>query len=362
MRLAIQLAKQLKGQTTPNPPVGAVVLKNGEIVGLGAHLTYGEAHAEVIALDMAGKKAKGATLYVTLEPCSHMGKTAPCADYIIQHQIKRVVIACKDQNEKVAGRGIEKLKQAGIEVEVGCLQEEAMELYDVFFHYISTNYPYVTLKTAISLDGKTATAAFESKWITNETARLDAHQYRHSHDAILVGVNTVLRDNPRLTTRVPGGKNPLRVILDTHLRTPTEANVVTDNQAETWIFVGSAVPAQKIETFSIKKFVRIIKMGSETIDVRQVLQHLAKQNISSVFVEGGATVNGSFLRERLVNQLIIYMAPIVIGGERAPNACSGEGFNHLTDALQLQIKEVDLLDGQMKIIATKEEPDVYRDC
>ena len=354
MRLAIQLASQMKGQTTPNPPVGAVVVNNNVVVGIGAHLTYGEDHAEVIALNMAGKKTAGGTLYVTLEPCSHYGKTAPCVDYIIRKKIRRVVIACKDLNKKVAGRGIVKLKQAGIEVEIGLLEKEALTLYDVFFHYISTKLPFVTLKTAVSLDGKTATTSLESKWITNETCRIDAHTYRHQYDAILVGINTVLRDNPSLTTRIPGGRNPIRVILDTNLRTPVDANIVTDEQAETWIFVGSNVKNDKLEMFP-SKFVRIIQMKEKTIQIKQVLQLLGREKIASLLVEGGAEINHSFLTERQINQLIMYIAPIIIGGEKAPGVFGGDGFTRLTDALQLQINEIKNLDEQIKIVATKEE-------
>lgn len=361
MRIAIQLASRLKGQTTPNPPVGAVVVKENKIVGIGAHLSYGEDHAEVIALDMAKEKAKGSTVYVTLEPCSHYGNTPPCADYLIESEVRRVVVACKDPNEKVAGRGIEKLQAAGIIVEVGLLEQEAKPLYDVFFHYITTKIPYVTVKTAVSLDGKTATSSFESKWITNKTARLDSHAYRHQHDAILVGVNTVIKDDPSLTTRIPGGRNPIRIILDSHLRTPVHANVVTDQQAETWIFVGSNVTEKQINTFT-NFGVRIIQMEEESISIEKVLQKLGAEKITSLLVEGGATVNSSFLKTKYINQLIMYIAPIVIGGNMAPGAFGGQGFKRLTDTLKLQIKELKQIEGQIKVVATKEENYVYRNC
>src|SRR5690625_1050476 len=213
MNFALTLASMATAQTSPNPPVGAVVVKNGEILGFGAHLKAGEAHAEVHALEMAGAKAKGATIYVTLEPCSHHGSTPPCVDLIIERGITRVVVAVLDPNQKVVGSGIAKLKQAGLNVEVGILQKEAEQVNKAFFHYITTQTPFVTVKTAISLDGKTKTATGESKCITGEEARLDVHRYRHVHDAILVGVNTVIADNPSLTTRLPnGGKNPVRTI------------------------------------------------------------------------------------------------------------------------------------------------------
>ena len=359
MRFAIQLASQIKGQTTPNPPVGAVVVNENKIVGIGAHLLYGEAHAEVIALDMAGEKARGATVYVTLEPCSHDGKTPPCANYLIERKVQRVVIACEDPNEKVAGKGIETLKAAGIDVKVGFLEEEAKTLYDTFFHYITTKLPYITVKSAVSLDGKTATSTLESKWITNEAARADAHTYRHQHDAILVGVHTIIEDNPRLTTRIKGGRNPIRVILDTRLRTPIDANVVTDQQAETWIFVGSYVSEEQINEFT-KLGVRIYQMEGEKISIEKVLQKLGAEKVTSLLVEGGATVNSSFLQSMYINQLTMYISPIIIGGNMAPGAFGGQGFKRLADTLKLQIKEIKQMEGNIKIVATKEGNDVYR--
>lgn len=355
MRLAISLAEQTKQQTSPNPPVGAVVVNHGDVVGFGAHLQAGDRHAEVLALDMAKEKAKGATLFVTLEPCSHYGKTPPCVNYIIDHDIARVVIACKDENDLVGGKGIEKLKRAGIEVEVGLLEEEAKLLYDSFFHYVKTKRPYVTLKTAMSLDGKIATNTLESKWITNETARRDAQQYRHVYDAILVGVNTVIHDNPQLTTRIQHGKNPIRIIFDTHLRTPLDAHVVTDEKVATWIITGSEVTEEQMAPFLEKKFVRILKMSTKTLYVEDVLKKLGEEQITSLYVEGGATVNGSFLTAQMINQLVVYVAPIVIGGKDAPSPFLGSGFSRLQEALRLQIKETSLIDGQLKIVAKKGE-------
>lgn len=351
MKLAIQLAESVKGQTTPNPPVGAVVVNDGAIVGFGAHLKSGDEHAEVIALQMAGEKACGATIYVTLEPCSHYGKTAPCADLIIDKKLSKVFIACMDQHAKVAGSGIKKLTEAGIDVEVGLLGEEAAPLYDMFFYNVKRKLPFVTVKSAVSLDGKTATTTGESKWITNEAAREDVHYYRHEHDAILVGIQTVLYDNPRLTTRLDGGRNPVRVILDTHLRTPVDANIVTDEKAETWIFTGSDVSSSAKEKFTNHKLVRIFTLDNKEIDVKEVLAMLSAEKITSVFVEGGATVNDSFLRANVINQFILYIAPLVIGGNDAKTSFAGEGITKLTDALRLKIKRVDMIDDNIKIVA-----------
>src|SRR5699024_10160469 len=305
MEFALTIARQVSGQTSPNPLVGAVIVKDGEIVGFGAHLKASEAHAEVNALNMAGDKANGATIYVTLEPCSHYGKTAPCADLLINSGIKRAVIACVDPNEKVSGSGIEKLRQAGIQVEVGVLEKEAKNLNKAFFHYIKMKTPYITIKSAVSLDGKTATSTGESKWITCEEARLDVHRYRHEHDAILVGVNTVIKDNPSLTTRLPqGGINPVRIILDTMLRTPVGAKVITDQEAETWIIVGENVNEQKKQIFSSKPYVKVIQLQQEQINIDDVLRILGSKGDMSLMVEGGAEVNASFLESRHINQII----------------------------------------------------------
>src|SRR5690625_332036 len=362
MRFALDLARMVKGQTNPNPPVGAVVIKDGEILGFGAHLKAGKAHAEVHALHLAGSKAKGATMYVTLEPCNHHGRTSPCVDLVIEKGIKRVVVAMVDPNEKVANKGIAKLKQAGIDVDVGVMQREAEQINEAFIHYITTKTPFVTLKTAISLDGKTATVTGESKWITGENARLDVHHYRHTHDGILVGVNTVNADDPSLTTRLPnGGNNPVRIILDTHLRTPIHAKVITDKEAYTWIFTGNHVTKHQKEKFIKYTHVRVIQLEDEKITIDKVLKRLGRKGIMSLFVEGGAEVNGAFLKERKINQLIFYMAPKILGGKNAPTSFAGEGFQSILEALELNIRSIDKLGEDIKIVAIpqKEDSDVY---
>jgi diaminohydroxyphosphoribosylaminopyrimidine deaminase/5-amino-6-(5-phosphoribosylamino)uracil reductase len=351
MKMALDLARGTLGQTSPNPVVGAVVVKDNEIVGMGAHLKAGEPHAEVHAIQMAGEKAKGAVIYVTLEPCSHHGRTPPCSDLIIRTGIQKVFVATTDPNPQVAGRGIEKIKKAGIEVEVGLLQEEARELNKVFFYNISTGLPYVTLKTAVSLDGRTATATGESKWITGEKARLDVHQYRHQHDAILVGVNTVVKDNPSLTTRLPsGGKSPIRIILDTHLRIPKHAGLLHDQLAQTWIITGSNACDSLSGEFQ-ELGVKVVKMPSEKIKIKDVLKVLGEMGVTSLFVEGGAEVHGSFLKERTFQQLITYMAPKLIGGKFAPASFGGDGIKTMAEAVDLNIKEVVMVGNDIKIIA-----------
>ncbi|MFJ8240875.1 bifunctional diaminohydroxyphosphoribosylaminopyrimidine deaminase/5-amino-6-(5-phosphoribosylamino)uracil reductase RibD [Bacillus tropicus] len=352
MRIALQLAKGTSGQTSPNPMVGAVVVKDGNIVGMGAHLRAGEEHAEVHALHMAGEKAKGATVYVTLEPCSHFGKTPPCCDLLLKKGVKRVVIATLDCNPLVSGNGKRRLEEAGIEVTTGVLEAEAVLLNRYFFHYMKTKRPFVTIKTAMSLDGKTATVAGESKWITGEEARADVHQYRHTHDAILVGVSTVIADNPHLTTRIPnGGQNPIRVILDTHLRTPPSSHVITDSLAPTWIMVGRDVNKEKIASYESEN-ITIFQMKTKQIEIQDVLDLLGEKQILSLFVEGGQTVHANFLQTKYFNEIVTYISPKLIGGSNAPTLFGGNGFSKLQDALSLKIQEMKQIGDDIKIVAS----------
>lgn len=351
MKLAIELAKTTRGQTSPNPVVGSVVVNNGEVVGMGAHLRAGEAHAEVNALKMAGERARGGTIYVTLEPCSHHGKTPPCADLIIEKGLSKVVVASLDPNPLVSGRGIERIKAAGISVETGILKEEADALNKVFFHYIKTRTPYVTLKTASSLDGKTATVTGESKWITGEEARLDVHQLRHEHDSILVGVQTVIADNPSLTTRLPnGGKHPIRIVLDHKLRIPEESTLLRDGQAPTWIMTGNNIDSAKADRVR-NSFVEVFPLSSDTISIEEVLMFLGEKGITSLLVEGGSTIHGSFLKAGRFNEVISYVAPKLIGGEGAPTLFGGEGIPNIDEAVQLEIQSVEHIGKDLKITA-----------
>lgn len=352
MRIALQLAQGTTGQTSPNPMVGAVVVKDGNIIGMGAHLRAGEEHAEVHALHMAGEKAKGATVYVTLEPCSHFGKTPPCCESLIEKGVQRVVIATLDCNPLVSGNGKRRLEEAGIEVTTGVLEAEATLLNRYFFHYMKTKRPFVTIKTAMSLDGKTATVTGESQWITSEEARADVHQYRHMHDAILVGVNTVLTDNPHLTTRIPnGGKHPIRVILDTHLRTPPSSHVMTDGLAPTWIIVGKDVNKEKIASYESEN-IAIFQMKTKQIEIQDVLYLLGEKQILSLFVEGGQTVHASYLQSNNFNEIVTYISPKLIGGKDAPTLFGGSGFSKLQDALSLTIQEMKQIGNDIKIVAT----------
>jgi diaminohydroxyphosphoribosylaminopyrimidine deaminase/5-amino-6-(5-phosphoribosylamino)uracil reductase len=352
MRLALELAKSASGQTSPNPLVGAVVVKDHQIVGTGAHLKAGEAHAEVHALQMAQGKSQGATLYVTLEPCSHYGRTPPCADRVIQSGVKRVVVAALDPNPLVAGRGIDKLKEAGIEVQIGLFHQESERMNEIFNHYIVHKTPFVTLKTATTLDGKIATTTGESKWITSEEARADVHLLRHQNDAILVGVNTVIKDNPRLTTRIDGlqGKNPIRLILDSKLRTPLEAQILNMDEAPTWLFTSKQANQEQIKQYE-EKGVRVFQSNDESrVSIAYVLQALGQEQITSLIVEGGGEINAAFLQGKHVHKVVAYLAPMMIGGNEAPSSFRGEGFSTLAEAIQLSYVQYVPIGQDLKVV------------
>ncbi|MGD6845486.1 bifunctional diaminohydroxyphosphoribosylaminopyrimidine deaminase/5-amino-6-(5-phosphoribosylamino)uracil reductase RibD [Bacillus infantis] len=351
MDLALSLARKTIGQTSPNPCVGAVVVKDGQIAGMGAHLKAGTPHAEVHAIRMADALARGAEIYVTLEPCSHHGKTPPCADLIIESGIKRVVIASIDPNPVVAGRGIAKLQAAGIEVAVGIRREEAEEINSAFFHFMRTSRPYVTIKAAASFDGKTAAKTGDSQWITSPESREDVHRLRHEHDAILTGVNTVIHDNPQLTARLPrGGKNPIRVILDSTLRIPDDASILHDQKAPVIIFTGSSYDKSKAE--KIKALgTELVHLSEEEVSAGQVLEELAKRQVLSVFVEGGSEIHASFIKGGLFQQIILYAAPKIIGGRKAVPFVGGEGISSMDQAVPLAFKSAERIGPDLKITA-----------
>ncbi|AKR10261.1 riboflavin biosynthesis protein RibD [Bacillus cereus BAG1X2-3] len=336
MKLALENAKAMKGQTTPNPLVGSVIVNDNRIVGIGAHMKAGEPHAEIHAIRMAGEQARGGTIYVTLEPCSHHGRTGPCAEAIVQAGIKRVVVATLDPNPLVSGRGIKILQDAGIEVLVGVCEEESKKMNEVFNKYILTKRPFVTIKSGITLDGKIATSLSDSKWITSTEARQEVHQIRNENAAILVGANTVQKDNPSLTTRIPNGRNPIRVILDSTLRIPMEANVVTDGEAPIWIFTTSNHAAEKkkaLENAGVKVFVT---SGEKHINLHEMLDVLGQKGVSSLLIEGGGEVNASFIENKLIDKLILYIAPKIIGGRMAPSFVEGAGIAKMQDAIEFK--------------------------
>ena len=335
MREALRIARNAEGRTSPNPLVGAVIVKDGKIIAEGWHRQAGTPHAEIHALNMAGDLARGATLYVTLEPCSHFGRTPPCAQAIINAGISRVVAAMSDPNPKVAGRGFELLRAAGVEVEVGLLEAEARRLNEVFIKWITRRLPFVTMKFACTLDGKIATVAGESQWISGSESRRFTHHLRDINNAILVGVGTVLADNPSLTTRFVEGKNPVRVIVDSKARTPLESKVVTDKSARTILAVTENAPADKISALKSRGVEVITAGNSERVDLESLMHALAEREITSVLVEGGGTIHFSLLRARLVDKVFAFIAPKIIGGSRALSAVEGAGFAKLSDAVEL---------------------------
>lgn len=342
MQMALELAEKARGRTSPNPMVGAVVVLNGQVVGTGYHKRAGLPHAEVNALNDAGDAARGADLYINLEPCSHYGRTPPCTEAIIRAGIKRVYIALSDPNPLVSGKGVQMLTENGIEVSIGILENQARKLNEVFLKYIRTCQPFVSLKAATTLDGKIATEKGESQWITGEEARLHGHKLRDAYDAILVGIGTVLADNPSLNCRLPGGKgqDPVRIIVDSKLSISEDARVINFNSpARTIIAVTSRAAPEKIRRFERKAEIVMVNEGS-TVLLPALLKILGQMGITSVLVEGGGQINGSFLRENLIDKYYFYLAPRIVGGENAPGAFMGKGIPNLPDARELSDMEI----------------------
>ena len=330
MKLAIKISKKGVGKVNPNPLVGAVIVKDNKIIGQGYHEYYGGNHAEVNAFENLSDNPEGATIYVTLEPCSHYGKTPPCVDKIIDNKISKVVIGTLDPNPLVQGKGVKKLKEAGIDVITGILEEECKELNEVFMKYIVTKKPFVVLKTAMTLDGKIATASGESKWITSD-------KLRNELSAIMVGVNTVIKDNPKLTCRIEGGKNPVRIIVDSKLRIPTTSEVVVDNLAKTIVATTELADKEKIlalEKLGVK--VVITKSKNNRVNLQSLMIELGKIGIDGILLEGGATLSFSALEENIVDKIQVYIAPKIIGGEKSKTSIGGQGIKKLSDAIELK--------------------------
>jgi len=329
---ALKLAAKGVGWTNPNPMVGAVIVKNGKIIGKGYHKRFGGPHAETEALAVAKEGARGATLYVTLEPCAHFGKTPPCADAVIKAGIKRVVCASVDPNPQVRGRGIAKLKKAGIPVLVGVMEREARVLNEAFFASHEKKRPFVVLKFAMSLDGKLSTRTGDSKWITGEKARRFARGLRGTYQAILVGVNTVIRDNPHLGVRNKQMKDPLRIIVDSHLRVPQKARVLRD--ANVIIATTSRAPRAKIQMLE-KRGIRVLTFKDARVPITKLLAELRKEKIISVFVEGGGEVLGSFIDAKIADKAYVFCAPLLVGGNDA-GVIGGKGIGNIVQALRFK--------------------------
>lgn len=339
MQRALELARRGWGTTNPNPLVGAVIVKNGEIIGEGYHKKPGEPHAEINALAQAGEKSEGSTLYVNLEPCSHFGRTAPCTDTLIKAGIKEVVIAMQDPNPEVSGKGIKKLKQAGIKVIEGILEEEAKKLNEIFIKYITSKMPFVVWKCAMTLDGKVATASGDSRWITNEVSREYTHWWRYRVSSIMAGIGTVLADNPNLTVRLPNinvEKQPIRVIVDSFGKTPLNFNVLDTNLSPTIIVASENISKSKVELFKSKGAEVIITKSKDRVNLPELMTELHNREIDSLLVEGGPTLAASFLEDNLVDKVMIFIAPKIVGGRKAPSAVGGKGVDKLVNAWNLK--------------------------
>lgn len=360
MKRALKLAEKGEAGVSPNPMVGAVIVKNDRIVGEGYHKFYGGPHAEVYALEKAGEEALGADIYLTLEPCSHYGKTPPCANKLVSSGIKKAVVAMVDPNPEVAGKGLDILREAGIEVELGLMSEKAKELNEVFIKFITDEYPYIYLKKAQTLDGYIASNTGDSKWITNKEARLEGHKLRHKVDAVMVGIGTVLSDNPSLTTRLEDrdGIDSLRIILDPELEVPLSAKIINQkSEANTLIIAGKEVLEKKVSKYNklkSKNQVDIITFAlnkNKFLPIRKILKMLHQKKISSILVEGGAKLSHSFLHEELIDKLYYFIAPKIYGGSDGIASFCGKGPELMSDAKNIEIIENKKLGDNFLFIA-----------
>ena len=360
MTLALRLAVKGLGSTSPNPMVGALVVTRGRIVGQGSHRKAGGPHAEVIALSQAGSRAKGGTLYVTLEPCSHLKKrTPPCVPLVVASGVRRVVVAMVDPNPQVKGNGVAQLTRAGIRVDVGCCEDEARQLNEAYIYRVQTGHPFTILKAGMSLDGKIATASGESQWITGEAARKQAHRLRADTDAVLVGIGTVLRDNPQLTARVTDdplrttGRQPLRIVVDSRLRIPLKAKVLQDqHRAHTLIATTAAAPASKIKLLKDRGIdVLVLPKAGGHVNLSVLWARLGQLGVTTVLVEGGSDLNAAVLRAGLAQRLMCYVAPLLLGGQDAKGIFGGQSPRRLRSAVSLKNVRIEPIGRDMLIQA-----------
>jgi len=344
MEMALDLAKKGEGFTSPNPMVGAVIVKDGKVVGKGYHKAAGEAHAEINAIDDAGALAKNATLYVTLEPCNHTGRTLPCTDKVIASGIRRVVAAMNDPNPGVKGGGLDYLKSRGISITVGVCEKQAKRLNEIFIKYVGTKRPFTIVKCAATLDGRIATKTGDSRWVTGEESRQFVHQLRHAVDAIMVGINTVKKDNPSLTTRLTTPQNnvkpldPTRIILDTHLRISEKAKLLRlHSDSDTILITGPLVSSDK-KTRLEKKGVRIIEspVADGLIDLDRLMDLLGSLGITSLLIEGGGRVFASALSAGIVDKVLFFYAPKILGGDDGIPICKGPGADSMDNCIPVK--------------------------
>ncbi len=361
MRRAIVLAERGAGWTSPNPMVGAVIVKDGRIIGEGWHRRYGEAHAERNALQSCTESPVGAVLYVTLEPCCHHGKQPPCTDAILEAGIRRVAVGSGDPNPLVAGKGVEFLRAHGVTVDTGVLKEECGALNPVFFHFIQTKRPYVVMKYAMTMDGKIATRTGDSRWITGEAARQRVHQDRHRYSAIMAGVGTVLADDPLLTCRMEGGKNPVRIICDSHLRTPPDSRIVRTAR-EVPTILAAAVPPPECRNALEDAGCQVWDLpGPEgRVDLNALMDRLGARGIDSVLLEGGGELNWAALHSDIVQKVQAYIAPKLFGGTAAKSPIAGLGVETPAQAVRLVRTTVTQI-GEDFLLESEVETDVHGD-
>jgi len=336
MRRALVLARKGAGKTGPNPAVGCVIVRDGVIVGEGWHKRAGTPHAEVHALARAGTRAKNADVYVTLEPFAHFGKTPPCADALIAAGVARVFAGMVDPNPRVSGKGLEKLRAAGIDATAGILEDACRLVNEPFIKHVTTGLPFVILKSALTLDGKTATAAGDARWITNERSRRYVHKLRSRVDAIMVGVGTVIADDPLLTSRIPGGKDPLRVVVDSGLRIPLQARMLhQESGAKTLVATVSDDATGIARLRETGADVVICKEKSGRVDLHDLMARLGAMHLQSVLLEGGSTLAGEALRQGVIDKVMLFYAPKLVGGD-GPGLFAGKGVARMEDAIRLR--------------------------
>lgn len=349
MERAITLAKKGMGFTSPNPMVGAVIVKNDKIIGEGYHERYGGMHAERNAIAALTESAQGATMYVTLEPCCHYGKTPPCTEAIIEQKIGKVVIGSRDPNPQVAGKGVQQLRKAGINVVEDFFREKCDAINPVFFHYITTKRPFVAMKYAITMDGKIATKIGESQWITGKTARKHVHTLRHAYKGIMVGIGTVLKDNPLLNCRMSGGMDPVRIICDSTMRIPLESQIVkTAKEIPTIVAIKEQVLTKSLEDKKeklIHQGVQLLSVKEKNgyIDLAHLMELLGQLNIDSILLEGGGGLNDSALQQGIVQKAYVYIAPKIFGGADAKTSVEGEGISYPKEAYLFQLQHMQQL-------------------
>jgi len=344
MNHALAIARQGEGKTSPNPMVGAVLVRDGEVIGEGAHVRYGAPHAEVAAMVAARNDCKGATLYVNLEPCSHYGRTPPCADALIRNGIRRVVAAVKDPNPLVSGQGFEALKKAGIQVDVGAMEEESRQLNEVFFTFHEKKRPFITAKWAMTLDGRTSVDPGASYWISNELSREYVHSLRAGHDAVLVGIGTVIQDNPRLTVRLRGyrGRQPSRIIVDAALRSPLGARCLSRRAGGPTIFAASSSVSHERVTRMENAGHKVILTDSSLrmVNLEDLFSKLHYEGITSVLVEGGRQIHTSLFKLGLVDRVVVFIAPKIFGGKRPTGPLEDLGINLVSGGFSLERVEI----------------------